>query len=135
MSLVKYVMNLIQTREAERYLSDLSLREVVNWGVILRAVVSNIERSWGSEVPELTLRVSAAKPVELHGIMVSLANPTAVELSHWMGELGCGHPISVRDWRIGNISLAQTKGPASSASADEDMTFLMICATVRTGPL
>ena len=28
-------------------------------GVILVAVVSNIESSWGSEVPELILRVSA----------------------------------------------------------------------------
>ena len=59
-------MNLNQKRSVESYLSDLSLREVVNWGVILGAVVSKIERSWGPEVPELTLRVSAAKPVELH---------------------------------------------------------------------
>ena len=65
-SLVNYVMNLKQTRAAERYLSDLSLREVVNWGVILGAVVSKIESSWGPEVPELTLRVSSEKPVELH---------------------------------------------------------------------
>ena len=65
-SLVNYVMNLKQTRVAERYLSDLLLREVVNWGVILGAVVSKIESSWGPEVPELILRVSAAKPVELH---------------------------------------------------------------------
>ena len=65
-SLVNYVMNLNQTRAAERYLSDFSLREVVNWGVILGAVVSKIESSWVPEVPELTLRVSAAKPVELH---------------------------------------------------------------------
>ena len=66
MSLVNFVMNLNQTRSAERYLSDLSLREVVNWEVILGAVVSKIERYWGPEVPELTLRVSAVKPVELH---------------------------------------------------------------------
>ena len=71
----------------------------------------------------------------LRGMMVSLDTPTAVELSHWMGDLGCGHPISVRDWHSGTISLAQMKRPASSASAAEDMMFLMICATVRTGPL
>ena len=69
------------------------------------------------------------------GMMVELDTPTAVELLHWMGDLGCGHPISVRDWRSGTMVLAQMKRPASSASAAEDMTFLMICATVRTGPL
>ena len=69
------------------------------------------------------------------GMVVSLYTPTAVELSHWMGDLGCGRPISVRDWRSGTIALAKMKRPASSASAAEDMTFLMICATVRTGPL
>ena len=68
-------------------------------------------------------------------MMVALHNPTAVELLHWMGDLGCGHPISVRDWRSGTMALAQMKSLASSASAAEDMTFLMICATVRTGPL
>ena len=68
------------------------------------------------------------------GMMVALDTPTAVELSHWMGDLGCGHPISVRDWRSGTMALAQMKRLASSDSAAEDMTFLMICATVRTGP-
>ena len=28
--------------------------------------------------------------------MVSLVNPTAIELSVWIGLLGCGHPISIR---------------------------------------
>ena len=68
------------------------------------------------------------------GMMVALDTPTSVELSHWMGNLGCGHPISVRDWRSGTIALAQMKRPASSDSAAEDMTFLIICAMVRTGP-
>ena len=69
------------------------------------------------------------------GMMVALDTPTDVELLHWMGDLGCGHPISVRDWRSGTMALAQMKRPARSASAAEDTTFLMICATVRTGPL
>ena len=60
MSLVNCVMKLEQARASECDLSDLSLREVVNWGVILGAVVSKIESSWGPEVPELILRVSAA---------------------------------------------------------------------------
>ena len=67
-------------------------------------------------------------------MMVALDIPTAVELSHWMRDLGCGHPIYVRDWRSGTVALAQMKRPASSDSTAEDMTFLMICATVRTGP-
>ena len=33
------------------------------------------------------------------------------------------------------MALAQIKRPESSASAAEDMTFLMIWAIVRTGPL
>ena len=60
MSLANCVTKLDQAGAAECYLSDLSLREVVNWGVILGAVVSKIESSWGPEAPELILRVSAA---------------------------------------------------------------------------
>ena len=52
-----------------------------------------------------------------------------------MVDLVCGHPISVRDWHSGTMALEQMKRPAISASAAEDMTFLMICATVSTGPL
>ena len=74
-----------------------------------------------------------------------------------MGVRGWGHPISVRAWRSGIISLAivkrlassasaaddmmfmmiwaMVKKPASSASAADDMTFLMIWAIVGTGPL
>ena len=67
MILVNCVMKLEKTRAAECYLSDLLLkREVVNCGVILGDVVSKVESSWGPEVPELILRVSAAYPVELH---------------------------------------------------------------------
>ena len=59
----------------------------------------------------------------LHGMMVSLVTPTAVELSHWMGVLGCGHPISMRSWRSAIISLAMVKRPVSSALDADDMTF------------
>ena len=60
MSLVNCVMKSAQTRAVECYLSGLSLREVVNVGVILGDVVSKIESPWGPEVPELILRVSVA---------------------------------------------------------------------------
>ena len=38
-------------------------------------------------------------------------------------------------WRAGTASLQLMKSAPSSASAADDMTFLMICATVRTAPL
>ena len=71
----------------------------------------------------------------LRGIMVLLVTPTAVELLHWMGVLGCGHPILMSVWHSGTISLEMVKRPASSAAEADDMTFLIICAIVRTGPL
>ena len=67
--------------------------------------------------------------------MVSLAKKIAMELLHWMGVLGRGQPISMRVWRRGTISLAQTKRPACSASEAEDLMNLMIFAIGRTGPL
>ena len=67
--------------------------------------------------------------------MVRLVTPNAVELLDWIGVLGFGHPISMRVWRIGTISLAVMNNLASSASAAEDMTYLTICAMVRIGPL
>ena len=70
----------------------------------------------------------------LRGMMVSLVTPTAIELFHWMGVLGCGYPISMSAWRSGTIYLAMVKGPAISASEEDDMTFLMIYVVVRTGP-
>ena len=71
----------------------------------------------------------------LHGMMVLLVTPTDVELSHWMGVLSCGHTILMRACCRGTISLAMVTRPASSASEADDMTFLIICVMVRTGPL
>ena len=71
----------------------------------------------------------------LHGKMILLVTPTSVELSYWMGVLGCGHPILMSAWRSWTISLAMVKRPASSDSEADDMAFLIICAIVRTGPL
>ena len=55
----------------------------------------------------------------------------AVELSVCIGVGGCGCPISVSTFLRWTASLALMKSPASSASADEDMTDLMICAMLR----
>ena len=71
----------------------------------------------------------------LRGMMVLLVTPTAVELLHWTGVLGCGHPILMSACRSGTIYLVMVKRPDSLASEVDDMTFLIICAIVRTGPL
>ena len=71
----------------------------------------------------------------LCGMMVSLVTPTDVGLSHWMGVLVCSHPIFVIAWSSGTISLEMVKRPASSDSEADNMTFLVICAIVSTGPL
>ena len=68
-------------------------------------------------------------------IVVLLVTPTAVELSVWIGDFGCGQPILVRVLRRGTMLFAHMKRPARSASAAEDMTNLIICAMARTGPL
>ena len=38
-------------------------------------------------------------------------------------------------WRSGTIYLVMVMRPVSSASEADDMTFLIICAIMRTGPL
>ena len=57
---------------------------------------------------------------------VLLVTPMDVELLHWMGELVLGQPISVRVFLRSTMTLAHMKRPESSASAVEDVTFLMI---------
>ena len=64
-------------------------------------------------------------------MMVLFVNPADVELSVWMNDLGCGHPISSSIFRIGTIVLAVMYGDASSASTADDITGLMIFAIVN----
>ena len=52
-------------------------------------------------------------------MMVLLTYPVAVVLSSWIGERGCGHPISFKALRRGTISWANLKRAASSASPAE----------------
>ena len=68
------------------------------------------------------------------GTSVLFVTPTAVVLSTWMGDFGWGQPISMSVRRSGTISLAVMKRAASSASAVDDMTNLMILASVRMEP-
>ena len=69
------------------------------------------------------------------GIIVLLVTPAAVELSVWIGLLGWGQPMSMSVWRCGIISLAVTNRAASSDSAAESMTNLMIWAIASMAPL
>ena len=68
-------------------------------------------------------------------MMVLFANPSAVELSTWIGDLGCVHPISVNALRSGTISCAQLKSVAVSASPAEAYTDLMTVEFDCNGPL
>ena len=65
---------------------------------------------------------------------MSWMNPAAVELSVWIGDFGCGHPISSKALRRGIISRAVLYKAPSSASAADAMMYLMIWDSERTGP-
>ena len=64
-----------------------------------------------------------------------VTTPSDVVLSVCMGVGGCLCPISSRAWRAGIASRQLMKRAPSSASAADDMTAFIICATVRTAPL
>ena len=49
-------------------------------------------------------------------MMLLFVNPFTVELSVWMGDLGCVHPISLSVFRIGTIVLAVMYSADSSTS-------------------
>ena len=67
--------------------------------------------------------------------MLFVTKPCAVVLSVYIGVGGCLCPISSSAWRAGMASRQLMKSALSSASAAEDITDLMILATVRTDPL
>ena len=69
------------------------------------------------------------------GGVVQLVTPTAVAFLDWIGFLGCFHPVYMRVWRIGTISLAVMNNPSSSSSASEDIMHLIFCTMVRIGSL
>ena len=67
--------------------------------------------------------------------MLLVNMPCAVVLSVYIGVGGCLCPIYSCYWRAGMDYLQLTKGAPGSASADDDMTALMILAIVNTDPL
>ena len=60
--------------------------------------------------------------------------PHAVELSVCIGVGGCLCPSSLRVLRIGTAFFALMNSPPSSASAADDITALMIPASVCNAP-
>ena len=66
---------------------------------------------------------------------VSLARPTAVELSTKTGVGGWGWPSSSRVVRRGVASLVLWKRAPNSASAAEERTIFIMAARLRTAPL
>ena len=67
--------------------------------------------------------------------MVLLVNITAIELSIWIGGLGCGQPISIGVLRRVILFLAVMYNAAISNSVDDAITDLMIYAIVNTWSL
>ena len=113
---------------------------MIKGGMIFCDVVGKIVRSRNPKEQELTLSFASAEPVVLHlhifvlrWIMVLLDTPTAVELSHWMGDLGCSQTISMRVCQNGTMTLTQMNRPAILGSEVDDIKNLMIWAIVRTG--
>ncbi len=68
-------------------------------------------------------------------MMVLLTYPVAVVLSTWIGDRGCGQPISVKALRSGTISWAHLNRAESSASPAEAYTDLITAAIESIGPL
>ena len=115
---------------------------MVQGGVMLGTVISQFLVTWCPVVAKVFLGVAASESPEAHvhgfehlvhhGLVGDTCSSGVVALNR---RGGCGQPISMRLFLRGIMALAQMKRPESSASAAEDMMFLMIWAIVRTGPL
>ena len=64
-----------------------------------------------------------------------LTYPDAVELSTWIGNFGCGQPISLRVLHSGTITWAVVNSAANSASAADAITVLTTRAIDNTSSL
>ena len=71
----------------------------------------------------------------LRGCTFFVTTVWAAELSVWSGVGGCGCPISISVFLMGTALRAFMYMAPISASAADDMTALIICATVWTAPL
>ncbi len=68
-------------------------------------------------------------------IILLLIRPCAVELSVWMGVRGCACPNSSRVFRIETAVFTFKNNAPNSASAADDIMFLMIVDRLTTAPL
>ena len=109
---------------------------------MLGTVISKVLVAWCPVVAEVFLVVAASEPPETH------VHGFGHLVHHDLVGHACGSGVVSLNGRRGLrpahleesvlrgiMALAQMKRPESSASAAEDMTFLMIWAIVRTGPL
>ena len=100
-------------------------------------VVQKVGDAWPLVEPELCLCNSASEPVESHvhwlghlWLNYGLTAPLDVKLSVWMEVSDCRCPICARMFLMYTASLALMNSPPKSASAAEDITALIICATL-----
>ena len=88
---------------------------IVQKSTIEMVVISVVGRPWSPVIAELTLGFTAAEPPEAHvhgfhlfGDDGFIGDTKCCGVVGLMGDLGCGQPISTREFRSGTISLAQT---------------------------
>ena len=81
-----------------------------------------------------TSSVANTKTVTFLGSVLSWSSPPLWSCRTGGGLGGCFHPISVRVFRRGTISLAVRNKAVISASAADDTTYLIIWAMVRRSP-
>ena len=68
-------------------------------------------------------------------IMLLFVNPTTVEFSVWIVDLGFDHTISIRVLQIGTIVFAVMYRAESSDSDADSITYFIIRVMVIIGPL
>jgi hypothetical protein len=116
----------------ERYWSEPCM---VSWTVMFGEVVGEVDSTGCPEHVKLALVNAIAEPVEAH-----------VDCLRWVlfdcgihdsigGVGGCAWPNSISVFCMGMLCLAFKKSAAISASAAEDITFLMMLAMTEMDPL
>jgi hypothetical protein len=110
----------------------------VGFGVVVGTVLGTCI----SVITKLILGCAATEGPKLHihhlgsvGHNSLLVTPAAVESSIWLELLGWSQPMAMRVWQWGIISRAVMNNAASSDSAAEAMTNLMIWAIDRIASL
>jgi hypothetical protein len=110
--------------------------------VVFGVVISQVFATSIPVITKLVLRCAASKPPKAHihhlgpaGHNRFVGNTAAVELSVCIGVFGSGHPMAMRVCLWGIISRAVMKRAASSDSAAEAITNLMIWAMESMAPL